>query len=172
MHLVFHSSLSIMQTTYQIKRSHTLWHRSHYTINDGEKICYQISKSDLEKHRSFEDVNKQVLYHIGKKTLQSMNGQILAEIASNGKSIRTIHGNYFLTDIDLAQGNYTFKLHDQIIAQVQKKRLFTGERTTIELVNINEQQLEFLFALLILIDSYYQTIRNPLYYLPVPYRPL
>ena len=161
-----------MQTTYQIKRPYTLWHRYHYTIKDGEQICYRINGSAFGKYQSFGDVNKNILYYFGRRTLKSIDDQILATISSDGKSIDTIHGNYLLTDIDFVQGKYTLKFNDQIIAQVRKRRLLTGERTTIELININEQQLQFLFALVILINSFCQTVRNPLYYFPIPHRPL
>lgn len=168
---IFSSRLA-MQTTYQIKRPYTLWHPYRYTIKDAQQVCYRIHRFSSEKRRSFEDVNGNIIYYIGMKSLQLPNGQIVAQISPNGESISTINGRYQLTDIDLARGEYTLTFHDQIIARVHKKRSFTSERTTIELMNIHEQQLQFLFALFILIDKFYRVVGNPCFYFPIPHRPL
>lgn len=161
-----------MHKIYQIKHPYALWHRFRYTITDDENICYRIRRSGLGKYRQFEDINQNVLYYFRRTTFESNDHKTVAQISTDGKTIKTIQGNFILTDINHDRQNYTLKLHDQIIAQVRKNRSFTNEQTTIELMNIHEQDLQFLLALLILIDSFNQTIQNPMYYFPIPHRPL
>ena len=161
-----------MQKTHQIKRPYGPWHTFRYTIKNGENVRYRIRRSGSEKYRQFEDIDQNILYFIGMSTLQSNDHQIMAEISKDGTNIKTFLGNFIRTDTDLSRRKYTLKCHDQIVAQVQNIRHLTNEEMNIELMNIHEKHLPFLFALLILLDSFDQIIQNPSFYYPIPHRPL
>lgn len=160
-----------MQKTNQIKRPFGPWHVFRYSITNGDKVCYRIRRSGLEKYRQFEDMDQNILYFMGMNTLQSNDHQIMAEIDKDGKNIKTVLGHFIRTDMDLSRRKFTLKCYDQTVAQVRKIRHLTHEEMRIELMNIHEQNLVFIFALLILIDSFDQTLQNPLFYYPIPHRP-
>lgn len=145
--------------TYQLNSQSLPWHRYRYTIktNDTSNTpLYQVRRTGFRKYRQFEDVNSKILFYIGIKTIKSIeNEQTLAIIKPDGKTIETTIGTFTLNDVNICQGSYILKLNDIIIAQVSR------QKHSQFIIEMNQQYQAFIFAILVLINSSFDTIQNP-----------
>ncbi|CAF5176246.1 unnamed protein product, partial [Rotaria magnacalcarata] len=124
-----------------------------------------IRRCDFSKYQQFEDRNGNVIYNIGVTKISSAsNEEIRVAIQADGKTIESTNGNYLLTDINMIDRSYVLKKNAKVILQVKKDDSRIHDRHTIEMQEINEEETELLFALVIFIGSFLNAIQSSMIY--------
>ncbi|CAF3286281.1 unnamed protein product [Rotaria socialis] len=150
---------------YQLDHQCAPWREFRYKIKCESKVHYRIRRCGFSKYQQFEDKNGNVIYNIGvTKIISAFNEEIRVAIQADGKTIETTNGSYLLTDINMNDRSYVLKKNAKVILQVKKDDSRMHDRHTIEMQEINEEEPELLFALVILIDSFMNAIHSPMIY--------